>query len=215
MLAALTIHRLTRCVVSLPRQSSDCLPSELSVPGRRQRDLSPEVVCDGYAAYRALAKRGASERAGPTITLAHCWAHVRRQYVEPWYNTAHRHSGIGLLTPHDVHYGLAEARVESRTGVLAAAYAAHPERFVAGLPRPPARPTAVWINKPKPGLPAPPHAPQPAVEPICARSAPDSHAAESGRPEAWTEHRGNRRRATIGDATPLTVTPVGTMEDPH
>jgi hypothetical protein len=21
-------------------------------------------------------------RAGPTITLAHCWAHVRRQYVE-------------------------------------------------------------------------------------------------------------------------------------
>jgi transposase len=40
------------------------------------------VVCDGYAAYRALAKRGAADRAGPTITLAHCWAHVRRQYVE-------------------------------------------------------------------------------------------------------------------------------------
>ncbi len=39
------------------------------------------VVCDGYAAYRALAKR-AGDRAGPTITLAHCWAHVRRQYVE-------------------------------------------------------------------------------------------------------------------------------------
>jgi len=40
------------------------------------------VVCDGYAAYRALAKREATDRAGPTITLAHCWAHVRRQYVE-------------------------------------------------------------------------------------------------------------------------------------
>src|SRR5207249_4200104 len=40
------------------------------------------VLCDGYAAYRALAKRGTEERAGPTITLAHCWAHVRRQYVE-------------------------------------------------------------------------------------------------------------------------------------
>src|SRR5712691_7308608 len=40
------------------------------------------VLCDGYAAYRALAKRGAADRAGPTITLAHCWAHVRRQYVE-------------------------------------------------------------------------------------------------------------------------------------
>jgi hypothetical protein len=40
------------------------------------------VLCDGYAAYRALAKRSGGERAGPTITLAHCWAHVRRQYVE-------------------------------------------------------------------------------------------------------------------------------------
>src|SRR5213593_1473716 len=40
------------------------------------------VVCDGYAAYRALAKHSPGERAGPTITLAHCWAHVRRQYVE-------------------------------------------------------------------------------------------------------------------------------------
>ena len=40
------------------------------------------VLCDGYAAYRALAKRTSEERAGPTITLAHCWAHVRRQYVE-------------------------------------------------------------------------------------------------------------------------------------
>src|SRR2546430_17418212 len=38
------------------------------------------VLCDGYAVYRALAKRG--DRARPTITLAHCWAHVRRQYVE-------------------------------------------------------------------------------------------------------------------------------------
>src|SRR5439155_1231448 len=40
------------------------------------------VLCDGYAAYRALAKRGTGERAGPTLTLAHCWAHVRRQYLE-------------------------------------------------------------------------------------------------------------------------------------
>ncbi len=40
------------------------------------------VLCDGYAVYRALAKRGGGDRAGPTITLAHCWAHVRRQYVE-------------------------------------------------------------------------------------------------------------------------------------
>src|SRR5207253_1150356 len=58
------------------------------------------VLCDGYAAYRALAKRGTEERAGPTITLAHCWAHVRRQYVEaePSYpQTAEIHARIGEL----------------------------------------------------------------------------------------------------------------------
>jgi len=66
-----------------------------------------------------------------------------------WYNTEHRHSGIGLLTPHDVHFGLADQRVAARGQVLSAAFAAHSERFVAGVPRPPAPPTAVWINPPK------------------------------------------------------------------
>ena len=68
-----------------------------------------------------------------------------------FYNTAHHHSGLGLLTPHDVHHGLAEHRVAARAAVLAAAYGAHPERFAAGLPQPPARPEAVWINPPKIG----------------------------------------------------------------
>jgi putative transposase len=27
----------------------------------------------------------------------------------PWYNTEHRHSALGLMTPHDLHYGLAQA----------------------------------------------------------------------------------------------------------
>jgi len=66
----------------------------------------------------------------------------------PWYNTEHRHSGLGMLTPHEVHSGLAAQRVEARARVLAAAYAVHPERFVAGQPRPPALPAEVWINKP-------------------------------------------------------------------
>ena len=68
----------------------------------------------------------------------------------PWYNTEHHHSGIGLLTPYDVHHGLVDQRIADRARVLAIAYAAHPERFVSGLPQPPARPTAVWINPPKP-----------------------------------------------------------------
>ncbi len=75
---------------------------------------------------------------------AHC--HV----FFPWYNTEHHHVGLGLLTPADVHHGLAEQRVAARATVLATAYAAHPERFPAGLPAPAPMPTAVWINPPKP-----------------------------------------------------------------
>lgn len=67
----------------------------------------------------------------------------------PWYNTEHRHSGIGLLTPEVVHYGLAEQTQKARGQVLSAAYEAHPERFVRKRPVPPLVPEAVWINKPK------------------------------------------------------------------
>ena len=73
----------------------------------------------------------------------------------PWYNTAHHHSGLGLLTPADVHLGRAATRIAARAAVLAGAYAAHPDRFVRGVPRPGAAPTAVWINPPK----SPPTAP--------------------------------------------------------
>ena len=66
-----------------------------------------------------------------------------------WYNTEHRHSGLGLHTPHDVHHALASARQVHRATVLTTAYAAHPERFVRRPPTPPALPTAAWINPPQ------------------------------------------------------------------
>jgi putative transposase len=65
-----------------------------------------------------------------------------------WYNTAHHHSGLGFLTPTVVHHGRAAAVRAHRAQVLAAAYAAHPERFVQGLPHPADLPSAVWINPP-------------------------------------------------------------------
>lgn len=65
-----------------------------------------------------------------------------------WYNGEHYHSGLGLQTPADVHHGRAQQRLADRAAVLAAAHAAHPERFVRGAPHPAALPTAVWINKP-------------------------------------------------------------------
>jgi putative transposase len=67
-----------------------------------------------------------------------------------WYNAEHRHAGIGLLPPAVVHDGQAQAAYDRRSQILATAYAAHPERFVRQAPRPPALPTAAWINPPKP-----------------------------------------------------------------
>ncbi len=40
------------------------------------RDFTGTIVVDGYSVYRALS------RAGPNIELAHCWAHVRRKFVD-------------------------------------------------------------------------------------------------------------------------------------
>ena len=65
-----------------------------------------------------------------------------------WYNQQHRHSGIGLLTPEVVHYGMAEEVTKVRQQVLEDAYLNHPERFVKGRPKAPVLPEAVWINPP-------------------------------------------------------------------
>jgi putative transposase len=66
----------------------------------------------------------------------------------PWYNDDHRHSGIGMMTPAMVHYGLASQVHQNRQSVLDAAYRLHPERFVRQRPSPHLLPKEVWINKP-------------------------------------------------------------------
>lgn len=73
-------------------------------------------------------------------------AHCRRFFK--WYNREHCHSGIGMLTPFDLHHGLGKARRDARALVMQDAWARHPERFPHGRPTPPALPTEVWINKP-------------------------------------------------------------------
>ena len=77
-------------------------------------------------------------------------ARAYRARFLPWYNTVHRHAGIGWHTPVDGHTGAALARRTERGLVLDAAYAATPERCVRQPPVPPRRPTAVWINAPNP-----------------------------------------------------------------
>ena len=80
-----------------------------------------------------------------------CYQDAHRFLSEffPWYNHEHHHSGLGYLTPYEVHYGLAEKRREQRAGVLQVAYEKNPQRFVRGLPKPALLPAAAWINRPK------------------------------------------------------------------
>lgn len=59
------------------------------------------------------------------IAAARAWV---SEYVS-WYNQHHRHSGIALFTPDQVHTGTWTQQWEQRNQVLQAYYATHPERF--------------------------------------------------------------------------------------
>lgn len=65
-----------------------------------------------------------------------------------WYNTEHRHSGIAMVTPENVHYNNHQQILTARSLTLEQAYQLHPERFVKGLSKVQQVPTEVWINKP-------------------------------------------------------------------
>ena len=67
----------------------------------------------------------------------------------PWYNGEHRHSGLALYTPSDVHCGRVEQVRQSRQAALDAAYRRHPNRFRCKPPQAALPPQAVWINPPK------------------------------------------------------------------
>jgi putative transposase len=80
---------------------------------------------------------------------AHCHAFFT------WYNTTHRHSGIGFMTPEAVHFGHAAELTRQRSITLDAAFAANPNRFKNVAPQPPEVPIAAWINPPKRNQPNP------------------------------------------------------------
>jgi putative transposase len=65
-----------------------------------------------------------------------------------WYNTEHRHSGIAMVTPENVHYHTHQDVLNARSMTLSQAYQEHPERFVKGIPKVQTVPPEVWINKP-------------------------------------------------------------------
>jgi transposase InsO family protein len=72
-----------------------------------------------------------------------------------YYNHHHRHGGIGLHTPADVHYGLAGETARQRSQTLENARRRHPTRFTTTHdPKILELPTATWINQPKDQEPA-------------------------------------------------------------
>ena len=141
-------HQLTIHADRGPAMTSKPVAFLLADLGITKTHNRPHVSNDNpfsEAQFKTLKYRPAfPERFGAIQDVrAHC--HV----FFPWYNTEHHHSGLGLLTPSDVHHGLAEQRMAARAAVLATAYGAHPERFPGGPPQPPACPTEVWINRPQ------------------------------------------------------------------
>ncbi len=91
---------------------------------------------------------------GPAFPERFGSIHHARQFMESfvtWYNHEHRHTGIGLHTPADVHFGLAAQKAAERSNVLTDDRRAHPARFTtasATTPKILALPTDAWINKP-------------------------------------------------------------------
>jgi putative transposase len=65
-----------------------------------------------------------------------------------WYNKEHRHSGIALMTPEQVHYGQSRNIFYFRSQVLLEAFQKTPIRFKGKMPKPFELPKAVWINRP-------------------------------------------------------------------
>ena len=101
------------------------------------RSLSRPQVCDDNPFSEAQFKTLKYQPGFPGrfASIEHATSHSRSFF--PWYNTEHRHGGICMLTPpYDVHYGRGPKRSSpSARRIMNAACAAHPERFVRGVPK--------------------------------------------------------------------------------
>ena len=75
-----------------------------------------------------------------------------RAYIDwyvPWYNQNHKHSGIALFSPNEVHDGTWRDAWARRDATQQAYYEQHPQRF-RQRPYTPAPADIVGINLPKP-----------------------------------------------------------------
>jgi hypothetical protein len=98
---------------------------------------------------------------------------------------------------------------------VAAAFAAHPERFVAGQPRPPALPTEVWTDKPKLALAEPNGDSEPEVVTNFASTAPHSPPADSIHTQASPDSASVTHSGSIGGERYITAVAPLYTEDLH
>jgi putative transposase len=119
----------------------------LADPGVTRSRSRPHVSNDNpfsEAQFRTLEYRPYFP--GKFTSIEHARAHCQEFFR--WYNRQHRHSGLGLHTPADVHHGDAADVRAARASVLTAAYRAHPERFVNKPPAAPSLPNGSAVNPP-------------------------------------------------------------------
>lgn len=126
------------------------LLDELGVSASHSRPHTSDDNPFSEAQFKTLKYHpGYPDRFG-SLQEARAWA---RPFFE-WYNEAHYHTGLSLLTPASVHFGQADAICQQRQTVMNTAYAARPERFSQGRPIVASPPKEVWINPPsRPNLP--------------------------------------------------------------
>lgn len=118
---------------------------DLGVSKSYSRPYTPTDNPYSEAQFKTMKYRPDYPEAFEGITHARRWA---RAFFR-WYNQAHHHTGLALMTPATVHYDEVQHVNERRQQTLDAAYAEYPERFVGGRPTSPQLPQEVWINQPK------------------------------------------------------------------
>lgn len=111
-----------------PAMRSTVLKDCLAERGVGQTHNRPHVSNDNpfsESEFRTMKYRPNYPGTFEDIETARAWVDA---YVS-WYNTSHRHSGIALFTPDDVHTGAWQQRWNQREQALQAYYTTHPERF--------------------------------------------------------------------------------------
>src|SRR5918997_2564043 len=115
--------------------TSKCVAHLLADLGVTKTHSRPQVSDDNpfsEAQFKTVKYHPSTPERFGSVADARAWARELFQ----WYNYAHHHTGIALLTPVTVHRGQAPEVLAARHEVLRAAYQNHPERFVRGQPRP-------------------------------------------------------------------------------